>query len=166
MEIRLRSTGAVMTESEFRAAHPNTSFPQQLTVELLNGFDADVVLNGPQPSAGRYQIAYRDGVEEIGGKWFTKYSLGPVFTDTIADGVTTTAAEHEAAYKTMKDAEQATSVRTDRNKRLTDSDWTQVIDAPVDQAAWATYRQALRDITEQAGFPWEVEWPDAPENTQ
>ncbi len=162
MEIRLRSTGAVMTESEFRAAHPNTSFPQQLTVELLNGFDADVVLNGPQPSAGRYQITYRDGVEEIGGKWFTKYSLGPVFTDTIADGVTTTAAEHEAAYKTMKDAEQATSVRTDRNKRLTDSDWTQVIDAPVDQAAWATYRQALRDITEQAGFPWEVEWPVEP----
>ena len=54
-------------------------------------------------------------------------------------------------------------VRNTRNSKLTESDWTQVADAPVDKAAWATYRQALRDIPEQAGFPNEVTWPTEPE---
>jgi hypothetical protein len=62
----------------------------------------------------------------------------------------------------MKDAEQAKSVRADRTKRLADSDWTQLADAPVDQAAWAAYRQALRDVTAQAGFPWAIDWPVQP----
>jgi len=62
----------------------------------------------------------------------------------------------------IPDAEKAEQVRTERNQKLKDSDWTQVADAPVDKAAWATYRQALRDITSQAGFPWDVIWPDAP----
>ena len=52
--------------------------------------------------------------------------------------------------------------REKRNKLLVESDWTQVADAPVDQAAWATYRQALRDITAQDGFPKEVNWPVEP----
>ena len=49
-----------------------------------------------------------------------------------------------------------------RNKYLRDSDWTQVADAPVDQAAWAVYRQGLRDITNQETFPSEVTWPAKP----
>lgn len=53
-------------------------------------------------------------------------------------------------------------VRIKRNKLLAQSDWTQVADAPVDQAAWATYRQALRDITEQDGFPISVDFPAEP----
>ena len=61
------------------------------------------------------------------------------------------------------DAQQAASVRSQRTQKLAESDWTQVADAPVDKAAWATYRQALRDVTTQAGFPWEVEWPTQPE---
>lgn len=146
MEIRLRSTGQVMTESEFRAAHPNTSFQQQLTVEILDGFDADPVLNGPQPSADRYQIVVRDGVEEINGKWFTKFVLVDMDADAIA----------------AVDAQQATSVRNSRDEKLKSTDWTQVDDAPVDKAAWATYRQALRDIPAQEGFPWDVQWPVEP----
>jgi hypothetical protein len=146
MEIRLRSTGQVMTESEFRAAHPNTSFPQQLTVELLDGFNADPVLNGAQPSAGRYQTVVRDGVEEVNGKWFTKFVLVDMDADAIA----------------AVDAQQATSVRNSRDEKLKSTDWTQVDDAPVDKAAWATYRQALRDIPAQAGFPWDVNWPVEP----
>lgn len=146
MEIRLRDTGQVMTESEFRAAHPNTSFPQQLTVELLNGFDADVVIEGAQASPTRYQTSFRDGVEEVNGKWFTKYSV----------------AEMDDEAKAALDAKQANSVRDDRNKRLSSSDWTQVNDAPVDKEAWAAYRQALRDVPSQEGFPWEINWPVEP----
>jgi hypothetical protein len=52
--------------------------------------------------------------------------------------------------------------RAQRNQLLTASDWTQVADAPVDKAAWATYRQALRDIPQQEGFPTVIVWPDKP----
>jgi len=74
---------------------------------------------------------------------------------------TSRSADNIAAYKAAKDAEQAKSVRRTRNDKLTQSDWTQLADSTADKAAWATYRQALRDITLQAGFPWTVIWPDA-----
>ena len=158
MQIRIRETSAVMYEGEFRALHPNTSMPQQLSEELLNDFGADVVLEGPQATGGTvYQQSQASGVEQLDGKWYTKYVLGPIFTDGE-----TTAAEQETAYKAAKDAEQAKSIRATRSQKLADSDWTQVADAPVDKAVWATYRQALRDITAQSGFPWTITWPDAP----
>lgn len=52
--------------------------------------------------------------------------------------------------------------RHDRNVRLAASDWTQLSDAPVNKVLWATYRQALRDVPQQAGFPTSIEWPVAP----
>ena len=58
---------------------------------------------------------------------------------------------------------KAEEVRKERDRLLADSDWTQVPDAPLDQAAWATYRQALRDVPEQAGFPSDINWPTTPE---
>lgn len=54
-------------------------------------------------------------------------------------------------------------VRVSRDRKLSACDWTQVSDAPVDHSAWAVYRQSLRDITEQAGFPYEVVWPKLPQ---
>jgi len=54
------------------------------------------------------------------------------------------------------------AARAERDSLLTASDWTQVADAPVDKAAWATYRQALRDIPAQADFPNTVPWPTKP----
>jgi len=57
---------------------------------------------------------------------------------------------------------QADEARTQRDALLSESDWTQVSDAPVDQAAWAEYRQALRDLPQQAGFPTEITWPQKP----
>jgi len=166
MQIRIRQTGAVMYEAEFRAYQQANGGPTWAvtTEEVLDSLGADVVFEGPQASGGTvYQYSQSAGVEQIDGKWYTKHILGPVFTDTTIDGVTTTAAENEAAYKAAKDAEQAKSVRQTRGEKLKDSDWTQVADAPVDQAAWATYRQALRDVTGQEGFPWTITWPEAPQ---
>lgn len=56
----------------------------------------------------------------------------------------------------------AQAIRYGRDQRLAASDWTQVADAPVDAAAWATYRQALRDVPAQAGFPDNITWPETP----
>jgi hypothetical protein len=164
MHIRLRADGALVTHSEFRALFPNTGFPPQLTEEIINDFGGDVVFEGPQATGGdRYQFSVYAGVEQIDGKWYTKYALGPTFFDTTDEnGAVTTAAQHEAAYKARKDEEQAKVVREQRNQKLKESDWTQVLDAPVDKAAWATYRQALRDISAQPGFPWDVQWPELP----
>lgn len=53
-------------------------------------------------------------------------------------------------------------VRQQRNALLVACDWTQLPDAPVDQTAWAAYRQALRDVTDQEGFPANVIWPVPP----
>ena len=159
MQIRTQD-GQVMYEAEFRAYTKANGGPswETTTVEVLESLGADVVLEGPQASGGTvYQYSQRAGVEQIDGKWYTKYILGPVFTDGE-----TTAAEQETAYKAAKDAEQAALVRNSRTEKLKDSDWTQIADSTADKAAWATYRQALRDITSQSGFPWEVTWPDAP----
>lgn len=62
-------------------------------------------------------------------------------------------------------ASKAAKVRAERDRLLSASDWTQVADAPVDQAAWATYRQALRDLPEAAGFP-DVDFPQSPIDTE
>jgi hypothetical protein len=167
MQIRHRETGAVMYEAEFRAYQQANGGPTwgQTTEEILDSLGADVVFEGPQATGGTvYQYSQADGVEQIDGKWYTKYVLGPVFTDQPATDTepAKTAAEQEAEYKATKDAEQAKSVRQTRGEKLKDSDWTQVADAPVDQAAWAAYRQALRDVTSQEGFPWTIEWPEQP----
>ena len=61
------------------------------------------------------------------------------------------------------ESEQASIVRSARNSVLSACDWTQVADAPVDKIAWATYRQALRDLPSQPGFPWSVTWPTEPQ---
>jgi hypothetical protein len=57
---------------------------------------------------------------------------------------------------------RAAQVRSERNALLAASDWTQLADSTANKAAWATYRQALRDVTEQSGFPWTIEWPEQP----
>ncbi len=165
MQVRIRETGQVMYENEFRAyqkANSGASW-ETTTTEVLEALGADVVFEGAQASGGTvYQYSQASGVEQIDGKWYTKYVLGPVFLDQVVDGVTTTAAQQEATYKAQKDAEQAKNVRATRDAKLAECDWTQVADAPVDKTVWATYRQALRDITAQEGFPWTITWPDAP----
>ena len=57
----------------------------------------------------------------------------------------------------------AARARSERDALLKESDWTQVPDAPVDQQAWADYRQALRDVPQQDGFPTDIDWPSKPE---
>lgn len=165
MQVRIRTTGAVMFESELRAWLQQTDGPSYdtLTPEVMEAIGVDPVFEGPQASGGTvYQFSQRDGVEQISGNWYTKYILGPVFADSTIDGVTTTAAEQEAAYKATKDAEQSASVRTSRNDKLAACDWTQIADSTADKPTWATYRQSLRDVTAQDGFPWNVTWPEAP----
>ena len=89
----------------------------------------------------------------------------------VINGVRVALTEIEIAARQTKEAlvasqepeRLASQIRQERNTLLSDCDWTQVSDAPVNQAAWQTYRQALRDITAQEGFPSSVIWPAKPE---
>ena len=145
---RIKSTGEIKSQGEVRSMYPNTSFPSQWTPALVEELGLDPVFESPTPTTTRYQTAYKDGVEQDAqGRWLWKWSISEMDDDA----------------KAAKDAEAAKAVRSDRDKRLSDTDWTQVADAPVDKAAWATYRQALRDVPSQAGFPYDINWPSKPE---
>lgn len=62
----------------------------------------------------------------------------------------------------IPEPEMSVKVRSERNTRLAACDWTQIADSSADKSAWAIYRQELRDITKQSGFPWNVMWPTQP----
>jgi hypothetical protein len=67
-----------------------------------------------------------------------------------------------------RDKALSDTIRVERTKLLTGSDWTQSVDSPLSSetvTAWASYRQALRDITGQEGFPGTVQWPMPPDET-
>lgn len=65
-------------------------------------------------------------------------------------------------YAAGENSRKAAEVRETRNEKLKESDWTQIPDSTADKTAWAVYRQALRDITAQSGFPREIIWPQKP----
>lgn len=164
MEIRIRATGQVMLEDELRRWAKDNGGPSwdRTTDEVLEALGADVVFEGPQATGGTvYQFSMRQGVEQIDGKWYTKHVLGPIFTDTAE----ATAAEQEAAYKAQKDAEQSKAMREQRSQKLKETDWVVVKHLERNEnipGAWEVYRQALRDVPTQQGFPWNVTWPEEP----
>jgi len=167
MEIRNRSTGELTTISQFKASQPNTSFPKQITTEVLDSYGYDAVLNGAAATVtAPYGVSTRSGVEEVNGQWFTKFIAGPVFTDTTdSEGAVTTAADNEAAYRAGFDSTVGANVRTERDTKLTATDWTQLADSQLTdevKATWATYRQALRDLPSASGFPHTMTWPTKP----
>ena len=60
--------------------------------------------------------------------------------------------------------QEADEARTQRDALLAESDWTVLPDAPVaDEQDWKDYRQALRDVPQQTGFPTDINWPTKPE---
>jgi hypothetical protein len=127
------------TMGDLRKDHPQTSFPERMTNEMLASFDVFPVKPTSAPKLDIKTHRHQHTVESVDGEWTQVWQVVKL-----------------PAY------EAEDNVRGHRNRLLKESDWTQVSDAPVDQAAWAAYRQALRDITSQDGFPHNVTWPDAP----
>jgi len=74
------------------------------------------------------------------------------------EGVTSAVVDEAARGEAM-----AETIRDQRDRLLAESDWTQLTDAPLtdeEKTAWAAKRQAWRDVPQQGGFPWAVEWPE------
>jgi len=143
-EYRIRSTGEVLSDQEFRKRHKNTSFSRLLDEKLLDAFDTDVVFEGPQKQGPPpYSVTYRDGIEEINGKWYTKYSIRQQDEESV-------------------DKKYAENIRKRRDDLIKESDWRALCDREL-EPEWKEYRQALRDITKQEGFPHDVKWPTDPD---
>jgi hypothetical protein len=134
---------------ELRQQHPNVSFPKYPSASDLAAFDVFPITHVDVVIDQRTQIATETSpvYNEQEGRW-----------ERAFDVRNKTPEELEA-----DESKQALTVRLQRNKMLSDSDWTQVADAVVDKAEWAAYRQELRDISTQVGFPWMVNWPMPPQ---
>ena len=167
-EYRNRTTGIVQSQGAWRQHYSNMSLPRVWKQATLDALDLDPVLKSPAATVGDYQVSVRDGVvQDANGNWVENYVARDMFQDTTEDGVTTTKAEHEAAYQAGLDAKVAETNRTTRDKLLADSDWTQMNDSPLTneaKTAWATYRQELRDLTDLDAWPnlADEDWPVAP----
>ena len=141
--------------SDLQAENPSTNFGGQDmyqafqgTEDNLAGYILEAVTQQEQPQydSKTQVISLSNTPVSEAGQWVLKWAVRSKTAEELA----------------QQDVEKASAVRSERNNKLYVSDWTQVADAPVDKTAWATYRQAIRDITSQAGFPWTTTWPDAP----
>jgi len=164
MEYRVRSSGELKTQGEIRKLNPNMSLPKVWNDNVHDALGIDPVFETPKPdTTGDYKVVVRDGAEQdANSNWVQKWVERDMFSDTTEDGVTTTKAEHETAYQTRLDTEAAERVRADRDSRLAKTDWRASVDLTL-STEWANYRQALRDVPSQTGFPNTITWPSEPE---
>jgi hypothetical protein len=140
-------TGPAVLESNFKQLFPGTSFSQFLTPSDVEPFGFGMYDFASQPKPGKYEKVVE---------------VEPVKDDQGIYRQTWAVAQMDDSEKAAEDERKAVSIRAERNAKLAASDWTQIADSTADKAAWAAYRQALRDITAQAGFPWTIDWPEQP----
>jgi len=108
------------------------------------------------------EIGYNEAIpfeREPHATYVTEWNKGDdlVYRESILSKTVDTAA--------MK-ADLSQKIRVERDAHLTQTDWTQLVDCPLDDldiVHWQSYRQALRDVPQQAGFPESVDWPEMPE---
>jgi len=146
----LVSNGAVenypYTIGNLRRDNPNVSFPKNPSDATLENFGMFRVTKVDRP-AYDHTKNIQEGT--------------PVLTDGVWTQVwnVTDATSEEIAERT---ANESANVRAQRDRKLADTDWSGLSDTTM-SSEMATYRQALRDVPSQSGFPWTVNWPSQPE---
>ena len=164
-EYRHTETGEVKTQGQWRSHYSNVSLPRVWAQATLDGLNLEAVLASPAATTTQYQNSVRDGVvQDANGNWVENYFARDMFADTTdEDGVTTTKAEHEAAYQAKLDDKAGEAIRKQRDDLIAATDYFALTDVTMD-AAMTTYRQALRDITDHVNFPYleEADWPTKP----
>ena len=145
MNVAIINNGQVTNVGDYRALFPQTSFPASGPSDEFLAANSAMKVNVWMP--------YDETTEKlsacepyIDGDWVYTVEVMPLTPEDIE-------ARNEA---------QARSVRAQRDQLLLECDWTQLSDSPVDPLPWRTYRQELRDVPQQAGFPWTVVWPVSP----
>lgn len=133
---------------DLRQDNPNTSFPFDISAEIAEAFGAYPVQPTPKPNYD-HSVNLKQSALKQGDHW-------------VEEWISTPATPQEIAERTSN---QSSAVRFERNQRLANCDWTQLTDSPLNaeaKVAWAFYRENLRMVPEQPGFPWDVQWPPEP----
>jgi hypothetical protein len=132
---------------DLRRDNPNTSFPRNPSDAVLADWNVfPVVEQSPPEYNPANQNLNQLNPTLVDGEWLQTWQITPASAKEITERLQ------------RKEAE----VRQQRNELLGACDWTQLPDSPADHETWATYRQELRDVTSQPGFPWEITWPEQP----
>lgn len=132
---------------QLRHDNPNTSFPKQVSDELLAEFGVVAITEKPAPDFDPLTHFAEWGPVPVleDGAWVVLPNVRELSEGQIAE----------------RDAATATGIRSQRDLLLAETDWTALSDV-VMSPEMAAYRQALRDITDQVGFPNTVVWPVKP----
>ena len=137
-----------VTMSWLKSQHPNVSFPKNLSdVNDLTPFGIVQIVSTDQPTYSDDTHYLQELPPElVDGQWLQRWNTVAFSDDIIA----------------KNSAIKGQNARGVRNELLAQCDWTQLADSPVDKTAWATYRQSLRDVPAQTGFPDSIDWPSKP----
>lgn len=128
--------------------NPTVSFPSHLSDELLASYGVYFVNPSevPEHDANTHNCVWDSSPTLTDGSWMIGASI----------------VEKTQEEKDEIVSQTASLVRDQRSRLLSNSDWTQLADSQLtdtQKASWATYRQQLRDISDQDGFPLSVDWP-------
>ena len=131
-----------------RRDNPNTSFPKTLSDEVLAEYGVYEVKSPPAPDHDpeTHFVEYAPVPTFVGGAWVYAPSVRPLSAEQIAE----------------RTASRASAIRLERDRLLAETDWSALSDVTM-SPEMAAYRQALRDVTAQPGFPDNVTWPAKPE---
>ena len=133
IEIRIRSTGQVVTEREFRAMHDNVVFPFVMAPSVLNEFGADAVLAAPAPTVAENQTYSRNGAtQDVKGNWVYAYAVRNLTQEEI----------------TTRTAGQVPQQVTMRQARL----------ALLQAGLYATVNNTIANLTGDVGDAARIEW--------
>lgn len=130
--------------------HPNTSFPRKPSDALMAEWGVYPIVKVDRPQADHTKNVAEGTPDLVEGVWVQVWDVTDATAAEIADRTT----------------REASNVRRTRDVLLGDTDW-RVIKALESgttlSADWEAYRTDLRDLTDQPGFPWDVNWPSEPE---
>lgn len=141
-------TQTIKTKMEVIAEYPNTSFPQPVTDAILDEFGYKPILYvaPPSPSAPT-KVVVQDGIEfDVNDGYKIKWVEQDRFSGDDKD-------TKDAEYQANLDTAQASIIRHERNRLLSETDWMAGSDVTMSDA-WKTYRQALRDLPTHSNFPY------------
>lgn len=138
--------------------------PNALEYEIVN--DGRTAIIRFYENIKKYdEPAGEDGQLGISGWEFDRYTLERPHTERLQSQIEAEIPKWLEYARQEERDDVATAVRAQRNALLFDTDKTQISDAPITEEsreAYREYRQRLRDIPDQPGFPYEIDWPELP----
>ena len=161
------ATGTPKTKVQLQQENKHMSLPETWTDATLEALGVARVTKTDAPDVGEWQVAVKDGVEQVDGVWQERWVTQEMFTEyteTDEDGVETTVTvqDQKDAKVAADNAALEATERATRDDLLKATDHYGLSDVSMTDAMTA-YRQALRDVPQQEGFPQTIAWPQKPE---